>query len=254
MKATSHPRIGWGLLAGLVLLLLLAGCAQPPSSGNNIPPAPNPPPTTQDGRLVYAITDAAADLSSISRIDMTIDRVETHSTTSGWTTVAFTPQTFNLLDLRDQDKAMVLADAELNAGSYDQTRLHVSSILITDIENQTREAFLPSGELRFSSTMNVDGGSVNTILLDVLADVSLHQTGNGQYIFAPVIQVETREDADVTIQNDDTIVITSGNITSSTRVGMDVQGNVGVNVQIPADANVVIENGIVVIRGSLLVT
>ena len=71
-------------------------------------------------------------------------------------------------------------------------------------------------------------------------------TGNGTYIFAPVIKFETREKAHVEIderENEDrdtdskaNVRIKDGNVDEDTEVSMDIDGNVGKGLKVREDS------------------
>jgi hypothetical protein len=217
MKAT--------IITVAILALFLAACA----------------PQTNTGRAVFLVTDAAADMGTVSSVKVTVDSVQAHSTTQGWVTVSSAPQTYDLLALKSSGDAVLLADVQLKEGTYEQIRLDISSVVVTD-ENGTHEAKLPSKELKIVGGMSVAANTTSAVTFDFIADESLHTTGNGQYILAPVIQVETREHAQVDA-SDESDVLVSGAVKSSTKVGMDVNGNVGVGLKIADDENLEIEGG-----------
>ena len=212
----------------LIPILLLAGCTA--TTQNGAEPV--------QGRVVFSITDAAADLGAVSSIDVTIDRVEVHNDAEGWVTVSDTPKTYDLLELRDENGTVALADVMLDAGTYQQIRMEISDVTVTDAEGE-EEAKLPSGELRLVGNVVVEENITSAVTFDFIANESLHTTGNGRYIFAPVIQLETRTDADVAVAADyNRVRIRGGTVTTATRLGMDVDGNVGAGLTIPAEARV----------------
>lgn len=212
------------LFVALAASLLVAGCTafEPASDG--------------EGRAVFAVTDAAADMGAVSSVQVTIDRVQVHSETQGWVTVTDESQTYDLLDLKATGEQRLLADVNLSNGTYQQVRLDISSVVVEDDEG-THQAELPSGTLRFNAQVDVNSGAAASTLFDFQADQSLHVTGDGSYVMAPVIQVQTRSNAQVSIDADTGVQIQAGNVQTDVTIGMDSQGNVGVNARIPADAN-----------------
>src|SRR6185503_18738850 len=62
------------------------------------------------GRVVFSVTDAAADMSTISEINMKVNKAEMHSTAEGWVTASTTPHTYSLLALNAENKSELLAD------------------------------------------------------------------------------------------------------------------------------------------------
>ena len=190
---------------------------------------------------MFAITDAAAKMQSVSSIIVTVDSVRVHSAAQGWLTVSSTPKTYDLLKLKAQGNQELLADAELIAGTYDQLRLDISSVSVTDSGGK-HDAKLPSGELKIIGILSVSANSTSTAEFDFMADKSLHVTGNGKYVMAPVVKMETKENADVEIKSDEKVEIKGGSISGSVKVGMDANGNVGEGMEIPSDADISIES------------
>ncbi|MDO8510918.1 MAG: DUF4382 domain-containing protein [Nanoarchaeota archaeon] len=240
MKLTKNMVIIVGVLA---LFLLAAGCVPPkqmeePAAGE------------QEGRVVFTITDAAANMSAVTSIMVTVDSVSVHSATEGWVTVSSEPQTFDLLKLKAEGSQELLADVQLKEGTYQQLRLDISKVVVVDDKGE-HEAKLPSGELKIVGDLEVKANSTSTAMFDFIADESLHMTGNGEYILAPVVQLETKTDAQVEVKADQKVEVEGGNVKTKVKVGMDADGNVGVGLGIPAKANVSIAQGKVKVEGGL---
>jgi len=193
-----------------------------------------------EGRLLLGITDAAADMQSVSSVKVTVDQVQVHSTSEGWVTVSSTPKTFDLLDLKARESIAVVSDTKLQSGTYQQVRMQVSKVMVTDAEGE-HEAKLPSGDLKITAQVIVKPDATATATFDFIADESLHVTGNGKYVMAPVIKVETRTDAQVQVKEDQTMEITGGSVKTNVKLGMDIKGNVGIGLKIPADAVISID-------------
>jgi hypothetical protein len=212
------------LIALCVLALALTACA----------------PESSEGRVVVTVTDAATNMGAVTSVEVTIDKVEAHSATEGWVTLSANQKTVDLLELKATGAQALLADETLTEGSYDQMRLEISNVVVTDADGD-HEAKLPSNVLKVNTNLTVGNNTTSTASFDFIADESLHVTGNGKYILAPVVHVETREDAQVDATNKNAVVITQGTVRTNTRVGMDVNGNVDVNVHVPADADLRID-------------
>src|SRR3989344_5773487 len=122
-----------GIVLGVLAVVVIAGgvyfmtrnVATNPS--DNLKTAEQNQDTTYTGRVVFSVTDAAADMSTISEINMKVNSVEVHSTASGWVTASTTPRVYNLLALNASKKSELLADVDLETGTYDQVRLMVDS-------------------------------------------------------------------------------------------------------------------------------
>jgi hypothetical protein len=215
-------------LYAILASLILIGCA-----GNN----------ADTGRVVFGITDAAADMGTVTNVKITIDSIKVRAENDNWVTVSSSQQTYDLLELKAQGATALLVDAQIPNGTYTETRLEISKVIVTDAQGD-HEAKLPSGELKLKGDIVVEGNSTSSAVFDFLADKSLHTTGNGQYVLAPVVKVETKQDTEVAVENGKIRVI-GGTVRTSTTVGMDLNGNVGVDVSVPADAAVEIEGGMI---------
>ena len=228
------------LVMALIMPILLLGCIQNGSQvqGGNQQPSYS----GGNGRVVLGITDAAANMGSVSSVMVTIDSVQVQSASQGWVTLSSTPTTYDLMKLKADGSTALLADAQVPEGNYSQIRLHISQVTVTDASG-THEAKLPSGELKIVGGIGVKANTTATATFDFIADESLHTTGNGQYILAPVIQVETRDDARAEVSGDGRVSINGGRIRSSSKVGMDINGNVGAGLGIASDANLSIGIG-----------
>lgn len=189
------------------------------------------------GRVVVGITDVAADMSTVSSIMVTVDSVQVHSSGGDWVTLNSAAQTYDLLVLNATATNALLADANISSGAYDQIWLDISKVTVTDV-NGTHEAKLPSGTLRFMLNTQVAAGQTSALILDFSARDSLHQTGNGLYILAPVIVIESRDNAEVDGRDHANVRVTGGSVRDHKTVGMDIDGNVDVDRRIPADASV----------------
>ncbi len=207
-----------------ILVLFVAGC----TSGNYGS-------QSAQGRAVFTITDAAADMGSVTNVNVVVDSVQVHSETKGWITVSQTQKTYDLLALKAQSSQALLADATLENGTYDQMRLDISSVTVVD-SSGSHDAKLPSNELKVVGQFDVKANTVSTATFDFVVDHSLHVTGNGEYILAPVVKLDTQEDADVDVSDETNIHIKSGKAKTHVEVGMDVSGNVGVGVDLKDEA------------------
>ena len=220
----------------LVGLMLLVGCA-----GQYQAPPAEQVASTNEGRVVFTITDAAADMGSVTSVKVTVDKVMVNSDTKGWVTVSSTPQTFDLLMLKAEGSQGLLADVQLEAGNYQQLRLDISNVLVVD-DTGEHTAKLPSGELKIVGGFTVENGSTSTATFDFMVNESLHITGNGEYILAPVVQLETKENTQVEIDSDNKVAIRGGRVKTNVRVGMDVDGRVDIDVHVPKNINLTIDN------------
>ncbi len=184
------------------------------------------------GRVVFSVTDAAADMGAVSEINMKVSSVEVHSAASGWATVSTTPRVYNLLDLKNRNESELLADANLEAGTYDQVRLRVDSVAVKTKAGATKVAKLPSNTMAINAKLVVEANETSSANFDFLADKSLHTTASGEYIFAPAVKTETRSSSTVSVSSASVVSINGGNVNDTNTVGMDIDGSVKLNFQL----------------------
>lgn len=227
----------------IVLLALLLGCVP-----QQVPEETPEETGMEEGRVVFTITDAAANISAVTSIMVTVDSVRVHSAEEGWVTVSSEQKTYDLLQLKAEGSQALLADVMLDEGTYQQVRLDISNVVVVDAQGE-HEAKLPSGELKIVGDLVVTAGSTSTASFDFIADESLHVTGQGEYILAPVVQLETREDAEVDTKSDAKVEVRGGRVKTNVKVGMDAEGKVGLGLGISAKANVSISQGRIKVEG-----
>lgn len=215
-----------GFAAGAALLV--SACSGGGATGTTAP-------ASATGQAIFAVTDAAADMDAVSSIQVTFGSARIHRQGGAWTDVSTQAQTFDLLQLHAQAITQLLAQVNLQAGSYDQVELNVSKVVVTDASGQ-HTAKLPSNKLQFKGQLEVQDGGTATAKFDVIAKQSLHMTGNGEYILAPVINLDFRKGAVAQVQANKTVVVNGGASTTSDQVGMDADGNVDRGLRITPDA------------------
>ncbi len=229
------------LAAAGVVLLAGAGCAPTNNAPMNTP-ANGAYSTT--GRAVVAITDAAPTMPDLKSVVVTVDKVEIHNETSGWTTLSAAAKTYDLLMLKNESVMKVLADATVDAGTYEQVRLDISKVEVTTTDGKTATATLPSNELKIVGNFTVDAGQTSTAVLDFDLDKSLHLTGNGVYILAPVVKLQTTEHADVNEGSDETVEVEDGDVETEETVGEDENGEVKEDFELPEELDVDAEGNV----------
>lgn len=214
------------------LALLFAGCNGSTSLGNGETSTGN------EGRVVFTITDAAADMENVNEVRATINNVELYSESSGWVQVSSEAQTYNLLQLGEENRAALVADERVESSQYSQMRFDIEEVTVITADGNSREATMPSEEMQMDIQADVNSNNTAVIKLDILVDKSLHETEEGDYVMAPVVMVESREDVEVDTNNTANVIVEGGAITTAQTYGMDVEGNVDIGVQIPADAEI----------------
>lgn len=176
------------------------------------------------GKLMVGITDAGADIAGVTSIVLTIDKMEIHHQNAGWVMVADKPSsTYDLLELKKSGSTALLAQTNVTAGIYDQTRLIVSKIIVTK-NGVATEAKLPSNSITITGILMIETGKTSTMVFDIIADDSLHTTTNGTFIFAPVIKFETKSGTDAVVDSANQITMTAGHTDTILNTGMTVDG------------------------------
>ena len=188
-----------------------------------------------NGQAVFAITDAAADMGSVTGIQVTVSGVKVHQQGGAWVDVSSQQQNFDLLQLHAHELTALLAQVNLHTGTYDQMELDVSKVVVTD-GSGTHGAKLPSGKLQFKGLMEVQAGGTSTATFDIIADQSLHVTGNSEYILAPVINLDVRTNAQAQVGADNAVTVNGGTSTTKNQVGMNADGAMDNGLRIGPDA------------------
>ena len=178
------------------------------------------------GKVVFAVTDATAEIKNISSINITINEINVHSDKEGWVVVSTATKEFDLLKLKSEGALELAAQSNLKAGTYDQIRLNISKVVVVK-EGQSIEAKLPSNKMTLTGSLVVNADTTSTIIFDFLADKSLHMTSNGKFILVPVIRLETKSGTNVSFEGKK-VKILGGKIEHENTQGMDENGEVKV--------------------------
>ncbi len=233
------------IIGGIIALLVVAGgiffFTQKPATNTSAMSTS----TSATGKVIFSISDAAMDMSAISEVNMTVSSMSVHSEAKGWVTVSSVPHTYKLLELNAKNESQLFADFQAPVGTYDSVRLDVDKIVVVTRTGVTKEAKLPSNELKIESELVVNGDATSSINFDFLADKSLHLTGNGNYVFAPVVHVTSESDTHVTISADGVVSIFGGRSDTDATSGMDIDGSVKTDFQLGSDAKLDIVDGAV---------
>ena len=221
-------------LAAAGIMLAGAGCTGSTSTTVALPPATPPaqaPAPAAQGRTVFTVTDAATALTGVTAVNVTVDKLEAHDAANGWVTVSTTAKTYDLLQLKQTASAALLADANLAAGTYDQIRLHISKVEVT-ANGKTQTVVLPSNSLKIVGNLTVKAGQTSTASLDFMVDKSLHMTGDGKFILAPVVRLLVKNAVGIKIGSDDKVEVSGGSTESDQTEGMDENGDMKANFEL----------------------
>lgn len=246
-----------GLLIGIIVViavLVVLGMWWMIYGANNQAVNPNPASNTNNnqaatkGTLYVNFTDAAVNMGTISQVNMTVDRVYAHSQAQGWVTLSTVPQTFSLLELKVANKTALMVKADVKADTYDQVWFHMSAVGITETGKATKQATLPSGDFKMAGVVKVVAGQSSTATLDVLADQSIYKTDKGEFIFAPVVAFEGRQNATVNVDSNNIVTITGGTVDSVATAGMDINGEVKANFKLDLNSKLEINGGTISVK------
>ncbi|REL29082.1 DUF4382 domain-containing protein [Rhodohalobacter sp. SW132] len=142
------------------------------------------------GSMVVKLHDAPVDYDEVN---ISVARVEVNNTQNedGWIVISEPNEIYNILDLVNGEMA-VLADAELEVGTYEQIRLILNDANTVVINGETFELFVPSGEqtgVKLNINAEILEGIQYTLLLDFDANRSVVKKGvQDLYNLKPVIR------------------------------------------------------------------
>lgn len=201
------------------LLMLVTGCTSGPASVDKT--------STTAGRLIVNITDAPS-APEIEEVWLTITGLQVHvagsedteeqeqeqnasesenkeknnnqnESNGGWISLPLVDEggnpvnelEFNLLKFWDGSQAK-LAVGDLDAGKYTQLRMDVKlvELKVKDVTG-LQKAKLPSNVLKFVHPFEIVDDGDTELLFDFDALKSVNETGNGKYMFNPVIKLTT---------------------------------------------------------------
>jgi hypothetical protein len=179
------------ILVFLTLLLttiLTPGCTAITSTPTTSSTSPSSDLGLPDGmgRLVVNVTDPPP--PDMERVIVEVENLEVHKAGGTWTTVAKDMEPFDLKLL--EDRVDLLATAIVDEGIYTQIRLDIKSVTIWVTGDETpHEARVPSGKIKLVGSFEVVDGEETEVTLDFIGAESVIVTGNGEYIFKPVIKL-----------------------------------------------------------------
>lgn len=147
--------------------------------------------TPETGTMQVKMHDAPGDYDEVN---VHISRVEVNRSEgdSGWMVISEPNETYNLLELINGEFE-VLANAELETGTYQQIRLIVDdSMNSIVIDGNSFPLTVPSGAqtgLKLNINAEIEAGITYVLLLDFDADRSVNKRGvQDQYNLTPVIR------------------------------------------------------------------
>lgn len=231
MKSFLNLLITLGIIAALVLIVIKV---------RNRP---------ETGEVVFSIASESVEAVPVSAIELSVGRIDMHSVADGWVTVADADTPYSLLDLAADDRAALYALYEAPVGVYDQIRVEMASVAV-GTEDGGVQALVPAETFVASATVRVTEDEMASVIVDFLADESLHPVEGGGYAFVPVAIVTSQSDAVVSIDAEDTVIVSSGYIETNQAYGMDIDGSVRANFRLNGAAVLEADdNGVLRIQG-----
>jgi hypothetical protein len=182
------------LMILLLTAVLIPGCTAitstpTTSSTSSLPPSDSDLPEGM-GRLVINITDPPVPLENV---EVRFKYLEIHKAGGPWTQITLENDTFYLLDLDGVTE--LLASHTVEAGVYTQIRLDLATVRIWITGDDTPyDARVPSDNIKLVGSFEVTEGEQTEITVDINGAKSV-QTGNGEYIFRPVVKLLIPESA-----------------------------------------------------------
>ncbi|TSC72542.1 MAG: hypothetical protein G01um101470_307 [Parcubacteria group bacterium Gr01-1014_70] len=200
------------------------------SPGSAKTPGTAPKSTTQieGARLVVAIKDDTVPLKDVSSILLSVTGISIHEPKKGWVVVSNELRTYDLLRLKQESRLELMFDINTQEGAYNQLRLTVGSVIVMK-GGVAYTAKLPSGIIHIPFSLPVKNKQTSAITLDFIADKSLHTTGANEFIFAPVLTVNTFSEIDTVQQMGTKIEIFGGYPRFAGSFGMDENGDIKSN-------------------------
>ena len=145
----------------------------------------------KEGTLLIAITDKAPNLGNITSVKLKVlSAAAYHKEKAFWTTVSDADVMVDLLELKKKSIEQLYGNKSLSEGDYSMLKLKIADVKVTR-NNKEEDAFLPSGELKIQMSFKIEAEKQTKITIDFVADQSLHITGDGKIIFAPVLHVRS---------------------------------------------------------------
>lgn len=127
------------------------------------------------------------------------DSDNTSDNGSSWIPVIGAPSSFDLMSIIGVEQ--ILGSANITAGSFTQIRMNVTEVTGVTTDNVSYTAEVPSGELKIVGAFKVGGGNKTVLTLDFDGEKSLIQTGNGQFLFNPVVKLLVNNEGTGSVDN-----------------------------------------------------
>jgi hypothetical protein len=166
----------------LVVILVLAGaCGEDETS------------VLETGIIVLGVTDKPDE--DITGIQVTTNLIEgsfktTESDDSEWQVMLDDETSFDLIEVAGIED--ILGEASVPAGTYNQIRMHVKSVVVT-LNGEKIEAKVPSGTIKLVRPVEIRAGEKTVATFDFDAEKSVVVSGADNIIFQPVVKLLVRK-------------------------------------------------------------
>lgn len=229
----------YSIIAVFLMLFAFSACSQEVGIGDNqTQDITNMTNESNEGELVFAITDAPADLSNISELNIEFSSLEVFNDEFGWSNISLESSEFDLMQLREANRTQLMSNISVSQGEYSRIRLIVDNVTAI-VDGEEMDVKLPSNRLTFDTRIEVEINETSLMLFDFKLNESLHVTGNGEYVMAPVIQIQSMKRVNISI-DDNMLEIRNREMIRDREFGMDENGQFGPGFRIPANANITI--------------
>lgn len=182
-------------IALLALSTLFVACSQDDNNIENL---------DGKGRLTVNITDAPFPIDIVDKTVVTIDRLSIGSAAEGeeegnFLVLSEEEREIDLLDLTN-GVTLELASVDIDAGTYDEIRLHVVDAKVLLKDGTEFDLKIPSGsssglKIKIAPAVTIEEGMESTVLLDFDVSKSFVMQGNMDtpagikgFLFKPVIR------------------------------------------------------------------
>jgi len=222
----------WVIVVVIVVVAIIAGFLQ--YQRNQKP--------DNAGSLYIGITDATANIADVNEIDLSVNKIEVYNTTKGWVTVGSDIKSYPLLALNANGKTELYAKADVSAGTYDKIRVTLGDVIIKTKSEGDIKAVVPSSKLVIDTKVVVKEDMNTSVKLDILADQSLHIDMDGKYVFASVVKAESRSSTDVSLDKDNVVEASGGDLDSNITIGVDLTGKAREDFRLKTGSSLKVES------------
>ena len=189
-------------LVTVLLLVLTVACAPAPQE---ITPAPTPAPAPEEVTPPAPIAPAGMGILEVHVTDppepefdsilVSVDNITVHKVVPGqpgeWIDVPLTVSSFDLVTLVGVEE--FLGSVQVEAGKFTQIRVYIDTVMVTPEGGTSQSATVPSNILRIVRPFEVQEGLITALTLDFDGARSVVTTGQGNFIFKPVVKLLIEE-------------------------------------------------------------